>query len=267
MDKIKEKLKNHHYGVKTVSFKLEDLDEGSRQVKGYFASFDTLDSDNDVIRQGAFTKSIAERGPNSPGNRKIAHLRDHDFTHQIGNPIELFEDSKGLGFVSQMGRSTKGNDAFLDYQDGILREHSIGFNYISDKMDYIEPDKSAFDSELGHYEIREVKLWEGSGVTFGANEFTPTLEANKSILDSDYLLNLETEMNGLIYAIKNGRGTDERLENIELRFKQIQQKYRSLMELEPSKKETLKDESNEQKDLELQKQEQDRKNFYLNMIK
>ena len=81
---------------------MEDLDEGSRQVKGYFASFDTLDSDNDVIRQGAFTKSIAERGPSSLGNRKIAHLRDHDFTHQIGRIDELGEDSKGLYFVSTL---------------------------------------------------------------------------------------------------------------------------------------------------------------------
>ena len=101
MNSLEEKLKNHHYGVKTVSIKVTDLDEGSRQVKGYFSSFDTIDSDRDVIRKGAFSKSINERGPQSSGNRKIAHLRNHDWEQQIGNPIELFEDSKGLGFVSQ----------------------------------------------------------------------------------------------------------------------------------------------------------------------
>ena len=126
MNSIEEKLKNHHYGVKTVNIKVTDLDEGSRQVKGYFGAFDNLDSDRDVIRNGAFAKSIKESGPKSSGNRKIAHLRNHDWEHQIGRPTELFEDSKGLGFVSILGRSTKGNDAFLDYQDGILNEHSIG---------------------------------------------------------------------------------------------------------------------------------------------
>jgi len=99
MNSLEEKLKNHHYGVKTVSIKVTDLDEGSRQVKGYFSSFDTIDSDRDVIRKGAFSKSINERGPQSSGNRKIAHLRNHDWEQQIGNPIELFEDSKVIKTV------------------------------------------------------------------------------------------------------------------------------------------------------------------------
>jgi len=66
------------YGVKSHSLILKDLDEGSRSVSGYFASFDTLDSDNDIIRKGAFTKSIQERGVKSTSNRQIAHLRNHD---------------------------------------------------------------------------------------------------------------------------------------------------------------------------------------------
>ena len=246
MDKIKEKLENHHYGVKTVSFKLEDLDEGSRQVKGYFASFDTLDSDNDVIRQGAFTKSIAERGPKSLGNRKIAHLRDHDFTHQIGRIDELVEDSKGLMFVSTLSESTKGNDALLNYREGILREHSIGFNYISDKMDYIEPDKSAFDSELGHYEIREVKLWEGSGVTFGANSITPVIDVAKGLVDTNLTLKKINELTTVLEgALKNGKGTDERLLNIEQMFAQLKQLHKSLEIKKPSVKDTLEDKPKE----------------------
>ena len=250
------------YGVKHLTLDIKDVDEGTRTVKGYLSSFDTLDSDNDIIRKGAFKKSLLERGVGTTANRKIAHLRNHDWEQQIGLFKELKEDSFGLYFVSELGRSTKGNDALLDYQDGILREHSIGFNYVKDKIKLIEEDENHGD----FFEISEVKLWEGSGVTFGANEFTPTLEASKSILDSEYLLDLETEMNALVYAIKNGQGTDERLQNIELRFKQIQQKYRSLMELEPSTKETLIDESIDQKELDL-KLEQDRKNFYLNRLK
>ena len=128
MSNITEKLKGHHYGVKTTGLKIEDISLESRQVKGYFSSFDTIDSDRDVMRKGAFAKSIKEIGPQSTSNRKAAHLRDHDFSHQIGKIDELFEDSKGLGFVSTLGRSTKGEDALRDYQDGILREHSFGFS-------------------------------------------------------------------------------------------------------------------------------------------
>lgn len=236
MNSLEEKLNGHHYGVKTIDVKIDDLDEGSRQVKGYFASFDTLDSDFDVIRKGAFTKSINERGPNSSGNRKIANLRDHDWTHQIGRVDELFEDSKGLGFVSTMGRSTKGEDALRDYQDGILIEHSIGFNYIGDRMKFVED--SSFH-EQGHWEINEVKLWEGSGVTFGANSLTPVEDVAKGLTGSMTLKKITELTTTLERALKNGKGTDERLENIELMFAQLKQLQHSLTNLTPSVKDTL----------------------------
>ena len=233
---LEEKLKGHHYGVKTIDIKIDDLDEGSRQVKGYFASFDTLDSDRDVIRKGAFTKSINESGPKSTSNRKIANLRDHDWTHQIGRIDELFEDNKGLGFISTMGRSTKGDDALKDYQDGILIEHSIGFNYIEDRMKFVE--ESSFH-DRGHWEITEVKLWEGSGVTFGANSLTPVEDVAKGLTGSMTLKKINELTTTLEGALKNGKGTDERLENIELMFAQLKQLHNSLTVLTPSVKDTL----------------------------
>ena len=60
MKTLENKL-NTAYGVKSISLKLDDIDEGNRIVKGYLSSFDTLDSDNDIIRQGAF-KSRYKKG-------------------------------------------------------------------------------------------------------------------------------------------------------------------------------------------------------------
>jgi len=235
--KTLESKYNTHYACKTTSIIISDLDEGSRRVKGYFASFDTLDSDLDVIRKGAFAKSIKERGVDSMGNRKIAHLRNHDWEHQIGKLEELWEDNTGLGFVSTLGRSSKGTDALLDYQDGILREHSIGFNYIQDKIKLVDSQISPTGQ---HFEVTEVKLWEGSGVTFGANSLTPVIDVAKS--EGDYTKAFH-ELNKLsekfFNALKNGKGTDERLENLEIMFKQIQQLQQSLIELKPSTKNTL----------------------------
>lgn len=237
MNSLEEKLKNHHYGVKTVSIKVTDLDEGSRQVKGYFSSFDTIDSDRDVIRKGAFSKSINERGPQSSGNRKIAHLRNHDWEQQIGRLDELGEDAKGLYFVSTLGRSSKGEDAFRDYQDGILIEHSIGFNYIPSKMQEV---KESPLHENGHWEINEVKLWEGSGVTFGANSLTPVIDVAKGLKDNSYTLKKLNELTiTLEGALKNGKGTDERLVNIEQMFAQLKQLHNSLELNKPSSKDTL----------------------------
>jgi len=238
---VESKL-SKHYPVKSISFKIEDIDEGSRRVKGYASAFDVMDSDNDVIKKGAFLKSIQERGPMTAGNRKIAHLRNHDWEHQIGKFVELYEDEKGLVFVSELGRSTKGTDALLDYQDGILREHSIGFNYIKDKLNYIEADKSTFDSNNGHFEITEVKLWENSAVTFGANEFTPVLDVAKGAEGRDKLIEKLNEMSERFQkTLRNGGGTDERLQNLELTFKQIQELQNSLVSMKPDVKATLKE--------------------------
>jgi hypothetical protein len=103
-------------------------------------------------------------------------------------------------------------------------------------------------------------LWEGSAVTFGANEFTPTLEANKSVKESDYLRQLNEEMTVLIGALKNGKGTDNRLENIELSLQVIQQKYNSLITEQPLK-DTTRIEPIEAK------QETSQKKFLLSLAK
>jgi HK97 family phage prohead protease len=250
---LDEKL-NKHYGVKSMAFKMEDIDEKNRIVKGYGSAFDVIDSDMDVIRRGAFAKSLQERGANSSGNRKIAHLRNHDWEHQIGKFLEMEEDEFGLRFVAQLGRSTKGQDALLDYQDGILREHSIGFNYVTDKIKFVED--STFNSE-GHFEITEVKLWEVSGVTFGANEFTPVIEAAKSGDTEGAVKRFHELEASFLKAIKRGTGTDERLENLEARFKQLQELRNSLFVEKPSLKDTLKAEK---------PNDNDKKELFLNLL-
>ena len=171
------------YNNKSTNLSLKDVDIDSRIVKGYFASFDNIDSDADMIVKGAFSKSIKEHGVESESNRKISHLAFHDVTRPVGVLKVLQEDSKGLYFESELGTHTEGEDALRMYKDGIIREHSIGFNYIKDKTKFIEVEKSGnplVDDLGGYWQIQEVKLWEGSFVTFGANSETPNLSSMKS---------------------------------------------------------------------------------------
>jgi len=253
--KIEDKL-SIRYACKNLALEIKDIDDKEGIVSGYYAAFDSIDADNDVIKKGAFKKSIQERGPLSSGNRRIAHLRNHDWDRQIGKILELDEDEYGLKFTSKMGRSTEGKDALLDYQDGILREHSIGFNYIGDKVKYIEDSEF---SDKGHFEITEVKLWEGSGVTFGSNSLTPVIDAAKSSGNyNDLISKIHILEESFMMALKNGKGTDERLENIEMRFKQIQQLRDSLIIEKPDVKSTLKNEKPDN--------EQNKKQLFLNLI-
>jgi len=157
------------------------IDISKRIVKGYFSAFNSKDADKDVILQGAFAKSILEHGVDSASNRKIKHLANHMVFDIVGNLTELKEDGYGLYFESAIGTHAKGEDAWRMYNEGLITEHSIGFNYISEKM--------KFEQESDTYYISEVKLWEGSYVTWGANENTPNL-TGKGIDEESYLMQM-----------------------------------------------------------------------------
>lgn len=204
------------YNLKS-GFELKDIDTGSRQVAMYLSKFDTMDSDNDIIKKGAFKKSIKERGVKSTSNRKIAFLRHHDWEKQIGKFVELAEDDYGLYAVGQLGRSTDGEDALKDYEDGIIKEHSIGFQYIPDKMKFVKDDSI---NGGGYNEIKELILWEGSAVTFGSNQYTYVI-GMKGQEKNDHIDRITNELNLCIRAITNGKGTDERLHELEMKIKYL----------------------------------------------
>ena len=221
-------MKNNIYNIKE-SLELKDVDTGSRQVALYLSKFDNIDSDNDIIRKGAFKKSIKERGVSSRSNRKIAFLRHHDWEKQIGKFVELAEDEFGLYAVGQLGRSTMGDDALKDYEDGIIKEHSIGFQYIEDKMKWI--DDTTIPSN-GFFEVKELKLWEGSAVTFGSNDMCNVV-GMKGQDKTDHIEKITSQLNICIKALSSGGGTDERLHEIEMKVKYLNSQLVLLATNEP----------------------------------
>jgi HK97 family phage prohead protease len=217
------------------AFEIKDVNSEDRTVVMYLSKFGNIDSDNDIIRQGAFAKSIMEHGPNSTSNRKIAFLRYHDWEKPIGKFLELTEDSYGLRGVAQLGTSTLGEDAFKDYSEGIIREHSIGFRYVSDKIKWVEDLSYPLG---GYYDITEVKLWEGSAVTFGANSETFVVDVAKTAQERmAEAQKISERLETVIKAIKNGQGTDERIMNLEMQAKMYQSQLVSLASAEPFVKE------------------------------
>lgn len=207
------------FNSKNIALSVKDIDTVGRRVKIALSKYGNIDSDNDVIQRGAFAKSIAERGPGTESNRKIKFLRYHDFEHEIGKFISLEETSDHLIAIAELGRSTKGSDAFLDYQDGIITEHSIGFALVEGKTEILQD---------GTRLITEADLWEGSAVTFGANSETPVFEVSKGNA-IDFLDKLNKKAETLTNALKSG-GTDERLYNIEMNLRVCHTKYNELIE-------------------------------------
>lgn len=180
---------------KDIGFSTKDVDEAKGIVSFYIARFDNLDSDGDIIKAGAYVRSIKERGPQSSKPR-VKHLKNHNPIHTPGKVMELYEDGSGVVMVSQLSKSTLGRDTLIEYQEGIITEHSHGFEVLEEE--YSEREKANI--------IKEVKLWEGSTLNaWGANEMTPVI-GMKSELD----LIEEIERRAKI-----GRLSDEYLQRLE----------------------------------------------------
>src|SRR4030095_1494016 len=181
---------NHKYqhNPRPVYYKSygQNIEVSERKVSGYLASFGNKDSDGDLIVKGAFAKSIAERGPNSNTARKIAYLYQHDMRDPLGQFTMLKEDNYGLYFEAELDNIPQADRVLEQYKSGTLNQHSIGFQYVFDKMEYEESTQT--------FIIKEVNLFEGSVVTIGANENTPFMGMKSEILKTELdILKRDTE--------------------------------------------------------------------------
>jgi HK97 family phage prohead protease len=197
---------------------IKDIDGKKGIVTGYFASFGNVDADGDIISKGAFTKTIMECGPMSAQPR-IKHLLNHNTSQPLGVIKSLMEDDKGLAYESQIGGHSLGMDFIKMVDSGLITEHSIGFqimkrNQIQSYEDY-QKNPSA-----GWFDIKEVKLWEGSSLTaWGANQNTP-LTGMKGTADLQDLVNRQKRLEKFC---RNSDATDETIELLLIECKQLTQ--------------------------------------------
>lgn len=177
---------------------IKDIDIKSRIVTGYLSAFGNVDSDSDIIEKGAFAKTIKERF------NDIFYLQQHDWSRPLGKFTKLEEDDKGLYFEGEIINTSFGEDQLKLYEAGIVKEHSIGFMVV-------KADRGA-DVRT----IKEIKLYEGSAVTLGANSSTPFLGFKSSVSEAKDLYRR------ILKAHKDGSFTDETHGLFELALKQFE---------------------------------------------
>lgn len=141
---------------------VKDVDTKNGVITGYFSAFDVVDSDNETVVPGAFRRTIRERGP--AGSKRVAFLRQHRPELLLGRPSILKEDKFGLYFESKIEPTSYGKDTLILYQGGALNEHSIGYDVVKQERTQDQPTR-----------LLELRLWDGSAVTWGANPETPFL--------------------------------------------------------------------------------------------
>lgn len=205
--------------TKSCELSVKDIDSKRGIVSGLLNKYGFLDSDGDIIYPGAAKKTIAERGPT--GTDRIKHLRNHNPFEPVGRFTELADSNEGIPFISQMSKSTSGRDTLIMYEEGILKEHSIGFKTI----------KSQDNEDTGGRHIYEIALWEGSTVTWGANEQALVQAVKGSMISPESLIEKTEKMQKLL---KTGNLSDEMCQLFEIQIKQIQQFLMDVHSKQPS---------------------------------
>lgn len=189
---------------------IEDVDVKSSTyiIKGYASIFGNVDSDNDIIEKGAYRKTIQEWGPQ--GKNRIKLCWQHDITDPIGKTTELYEDSKGLAFVSELPHDGGIIDSRIALvKNGVIDELSVG----------IIPIKTNKDN-TGVRRITENKLFEYSLVTLASNDMAKLMQS-KGMNNSDIIAEMDKKSQSIIKMLREGSMTDEAFHMLEYYHNQM----------------------------------------------
>ena len=225
---------------KSCSLSIKDKDLSKGIVQFYASTFGTspkdMDSDGDIVMPGAFSKTLKEN------KGRLKHLYNHWKT--IGTVKEAVEDEKGLLITSQLAKDKAGNfssaanDARIEYEAGVITEHSMGFRIV--KSDFMEdPDNENVKCQA----IKEIRLWEVSSLDkWGANANTPTV-GMKSLNQSN-VKSLIDELDALNKAIvKKSRYSEQEIIKLLNRATRIKRHLKSLQgKAKPGKTTSVKSE-------------------------
>ena len=147
---------------KFLATAVPEVNVDQRIIQGYFSRF-TVDQSGDLVRKGAFKKTIKERGPRetSAGIRSKIKL---GFNHGevIGIPVMIMEDDTGGYFEGKVSKTELGDRVLTRIDDGSL--DSCSFEYSVIKAHYPEGDSEVFR------EILEAKVYEMGPVDYPMNE-------------------------------------------------------------------------------------------------
>ena len=157
--------------------------QGNLIITAYASTFGNVDSDGDIVNQGAFKNTLNERAG------RIAFCYQHDIWNPVGKIEQLKEDKTGL--FTQVMVSAAEQDIQTKIKEGILKELSIGYNVVNSHTETRDGVKVNV--------LDEVKLYEISLVTVAANPLA-VITGMKSEQRTEYL---RKEFDRILAIIRN----------------------------------------------------------------
>jgi len=177
--------------VPSIALKV-DADKGI--VEHIFAVMGNVDLGHDRIWNGAFTKTIAERG------LKVLVLDAHKtdgLGRIVGKPLAMREigraelpsevaamypEATGAVWARTqfLMETDEGKGAFIRIKEGAVHEWSFGYDaldYDYEEIELAAKDEESDDEKVTVRNLRTLKLYEYSPVLWGMNEATTTLDA------------------------------------------------------------------------------------------
>lgn len=132
---------------KDLKFEIKTVGEDGT-FEGLLSVYGVIDLGNDMVVKGAFTKTIQENKSTVP------MLWQHD-PHQPIGTLDLSDTEDGLHVKGKFLLEVKqAQEAYALVKAGVIRGLSIGFEAVKKEI------------KDGVRYLREIKLWEGSVVTF-----------------------------------------------------------------------------------------------------
>lgn len=156
-----------------------------RTVTGFAAITGNIDSGYDRIRFGAFRKTIKENGtrarhlwmhdpwqPPTAAIKELSEVPAADLPDQVR--AEYPEATGGLMVVREYLDTPRGSEILAGIEAGAISEMSFGYDPI--KFDFEEVPQG--DQKIMVRNLKELRLWDTSDVTWGMNAATVAAKLN-----------------------------------------------------------------------------------------
>lgn len=164
---------------------------------GVLSTYDTVDLAGDICVRGCYAKDIALRGLKRP------LLWQHNTYEPIGS-FEIVDTEKSLAIAGRFNLDTaKGKDAYALVRHGDISGLSIGYTV----------EDCGYDAD-GHRLLKELKLFEGSVVTFPCNtEATISAVKGADNMDADKIAEIEKRLKACEDELAKRAKADEEKED------------------------------------------------------